>query len=37
MINGVQHCQGTGKSKKQAEQIAAYSTLIKFNFNFVQK
>ena len=30
-INGVQHCQGTGKSKKQAEQIAAYSTLLKFN------
>jgi ribonuclease-3 len=31
VINGVQHCQGTGKSKKQAEQIAAFLTLSKFN------
>lgn len=31
VINGVQHCQGTGKSKKQAEQIAAFLTLTKFN------
>ena len=30
VINGMQHCQGTGKSKKQAEQIAAFSTLKKF-------
>jgi len=30
VINGVQHCQGTGKSKKQAEQIAAFLTLSKF-------
>jgi len=31
VINGVQHCQGPGKSKKQAEQIAAFLTLTKFN------
>lgn len=30
VINGVQHCQGTGKSKKQAEQVAAFETLVKF-------
>jgi len=30
VINGIQHCQGTGKSKKQAEQVAAFSTLKKF-------
>jgi len=30
VINGVQHCEGTGKSKKQAEQIAAFLTLSKF-------
>ena len=30
VINGVQHCQGTGKSKKQAEQVAACLTLQKF-------
>jgi len=30
VINGVQHCQGTGKSKKQAEQVAAFLTLQKF-------
>jgi len=30
VINGVQHCHGTGKSKKQAEQIAAFATLSKF-------
>ncbi len=30
-INGVQHCSGTGRSKKQAEQVAAYNTLKKFN------
>ena len=30
VINSVQHSQGTGRSKKQAEQIAAYSTLVKF-------
>jgi ribonuclease-3 len=30
VINGMQHCQGTGKSKKQAEQVAAFSTLKKF-------
>jgi ribonuclease-3 len=31
VINGIQHCQGTGKSKKQAEQLAAFLTLSKFN------
>ena len=31
VINGVQHCEGTGKSKKQAEQVAAFYTLKKFN------
>jgi len=30
VINRIQHCQGTGKSKKQAEQVAAFSTLKKF-------
>ena len=30
VINSIQHCQGTGKSKKQAEQIAAFLTLQKF-------
>ena len=29
-INGVKHCEGTGKSKKQAEQVAAFLTLQKF-------
>jgi dsRNA-specific ribonuclease len=33
MLNGVQYCQGTGRSKKQAEQIAAYNTLLKFQTN----
>jgi len=31
IINGEQHCEGTGKSKKQAEQVAAFYTLKKFN------
>ena len=31
IINEIQHCQGTGKSKKQAEQVSAYFTLKKFN------
>ena len=30
VINGVVHCEGTGKSKKQAEQDAAMNTLKKF-------
>jgi ribonuclease-3 len=30
VINGVHHCQGMGKSKKQAEQDAALNTLKKF-------
>ena len=29
-INGIKHCEGSGKSKKQAEQIAAFLTLQKF-------
>jgi ribonuclease-3 len=29
-INGVKHCEGMGKSKKQAEQVAAFLTLQKF-------
>jgi ribonuclease-3 len=33
VINGIQYCQGTGKSKKQAEQIAAFLTLSKFKEN----
>ncbi len=30
VINEIQHCQGSGKSKKQAEQVAAFNTLKKF-------
>lgn len=30
VINGEHHCQGTGRSKKQAEQVAAFNTLQKF-------
>jgi ribonuclease-3 len=29
-INGMKHCEGSGKSKKQAEQVAAFLTLQKF-------
>jgi ribonuclease-3 len=29
-INGIKHCEGSGKSKKQAEQVAAFLTLQKF-------
>lgn len=32
VINGEHHCKGTGKSKKEAEQIAAFLTLKKFNY-----
>jgi ribonuclease-3 len=32
VIDGIQHCTGVARSKKQAEQIASENTLIKFNY-----